>query len=93
MVKKVVYNHKPDPIVSIKEYEYDSDGKLKLIKEAVQDDPKCLDQPQPNKVYSLKEKDSSELINLYQIKNKTPKIKARISQLEKQLKIIKSGVS
>ncbi len=40
--------------------------------------------------YTKKEKDSSELINLYQIKNKTPKIKARISQLEKQLKIIKS---
>ena len=53
MAKKVVYNHKPDPIVSIKEYEYDSDGKLKLVKEAVQNDPKCLGKPQDGKVYAL----------------------------------------
>lgn len=32
MVKKVVYNTKPDPIVSIKEYEIDSNGKLVLVK-------------------------------------------------------------
>ena len=37
----------------------------------------------------LEENKSSELINLYQIKNKTPDIKARIAQLEKELKIIK----
>ena len=37
----------------------------------------------------LEENKSSELINLYQIKNKTPDIKARIAQLEKELKVIK----
>ena len=35
------------------------------------------------------ENKSSELINLYQIKNKTPEIKARIAKLEKELKVIK----
>ena len=37
----------------------------------------------------VEENKSSELINLYQIKNKTPDIKARIAQLEKELKVIK----
>ena len=37
----------------------------------------------------LEENKSSELINLYQIKNKTPDIKARIAQLEKELKVMK----
>tara|TARA_R100001460_G_scaffold40472_3_gene75647 strand:+ start:26685 stop:26870 length:186 start_codon:yes stop_codon:yes gene_type:complete len=32
MAKKVVYNHKPDPIVSIEEYKVDSNGKLVLVK-------------------------------------------------------------
>ena len=38
--------------------------------------------------YILENK-SSELINLYQIKNKTPEIEARIAKLEKELKVIK----
>tara|TARA_R100001015_G_C4634884_1_gene202511 strand:+ start:5800 stop:5988 length:189 start_codon:yes stop_codon:yes gene_type:complete len=55
--KKVVYNFKPDSIVSIKEYEYDSDGKLVLVKqdkpqkvstwakslvEEIKQDPQCV---------------------------------------------------
>ncbi len=38
---------------------------------------------------ALEENKSSELINLYQIKNKTPEIEARIAKLEKELKVIK----
>ena len=41
--------------------------------------------------YILENK-SSELINLYQIKNKTPEIEARIAKLEKELKVIKREV-
>jgi len=44
---KVVYNTKPDPIVSIKEYEYNSDtGKPELVKETI-------NKPQQGKVYAL----------------------------------------
>ena len=28
MTKKVVYNHKPDPVISIKEYKTDKNGEL-----------------------------------------------------------------
>ena len=28
MSKKVVYNHKPDPVVSVKEYKIDGNGKM-----------------------------------------------------------------
>jgi len=49
MAKKVVYNHKPDPIVSIKQYEYDSEGKLKLVKE----EKPPVNKPEYNKQYRL----------------------------------------
>jgi len=47
MTKKVVYNHKPDPVVSIKEYEIDENGKMVLVKinaydEALKSDPLLL---------------------------------------------------
>jgi len=47
MTKKVVYNHKPDPVISIKEYEIDENGKMVLVKinaydEALKSDPLLL---------------------------------------------------
>ena len=47
MSKKVVYNHKPDPVVSVKEYEIDGNGKMVLVKnntyeEALKSDPLLL---------------------------------------------------
>ena len=47
MSKKVVYNHKPDPVISIKEYEIDGNGKMVLVKknaydEALKSDPLLL---------------------------------------------------
>lgn len=47
MSKKVVYNHKPDPVISIKEYEIDENGKMVLVKinaydEALKSDPLLL---------------------------------------------------
>ena len=47
MSKKVVYNHKPDPVVSVKEYKIDDNGKLVLVKknayeEALKSDPLLL---------------------------------------------------
>ena len=47
MTKKVVYNNKPDPVVSVKEYEVDDNGKLVLVKknayeEALKSDPLLL---------------------------------------------------
>ena len=33
MSKKVVYNHKPDPVISIKEYKTDKNGELVLVEE------------------------------------------------------------
>ena len=47
MSKKVVYNHKPDPVILIKEYEIDENGKMVLVKknaydEALKSDPLLL---------------------------------------------------
>ena len=47
MTKKVVYNNKPDPVVSVKEYEIDGNGKMVLVKnntyeEALKSDPLLL---------------------------------------------------
>ena len=47
MTKKVVYNHKPDPVVSVKEYKIDGNGKMVLVKnnaydEALKSDPLLL---------------------------------------------------
>ena len=47
MSKKVVYNHKPDPVVSVKEYKIDGNGKIVLVKnntyeEALKSDPLLL---------------------------------------------------
>ena len=47
MAKKVVYNNKPDPVVSVKEYEINDNGKLVLVKkntyhEALKSDPLLL---------------------------------------------------
>ena len=48
---KVVYNHKPDPIVSIKEYEYNSEtGKPDILVKHTVYEP---DKPQEGKVYAL----------------------------------------
>ena len=33
MSKKVVYNNKPDPVISIKEYKTDKNGELVLVEE------------------------------------------------------------
>ena len=33
MTKKIVYNHKPDPVISIKEYKTDKNGELVLVEE------------------------------------------------------------
>ena len=47
MSKKVVYNHKPDPVVLVKEYKIDGNGKMVLVKnntyeEALKSDPLLL---------------------------------------------------
>ena len=47
MTKKVVYNNKPDPVVSVKEYKIDGNGKMVLVKnnaydEALKSDPLLL---------------------------------------------------
>ena len=47
MSKKVVYNNKPDPVVSVKEYKIDGNGKMVLVKnnaydEALKSDPLLL---------------------------------------------------
>ena len=48
---KVVYNKDPDPIVSIKEYEYNSDtGKPELVKETTYPP---VNKPEYNKQYRL----------------------------------------
>ena len=45
MTKKVVYNHKPDPVISIKEYKTDKNGELVLVEEF---------KPIPSDSYQLK---------------------------------------
>ena len=45
MSKKVVYNHKPDPVISIKEYKTDKNGELVLVEEF---------KPIPSDSYELK---------------------------------------
>ena len=53
---KVVYNTKPDPIVSIKEYEYNSDtGKPELVKV-------IIDKPEAGKTYQLTGKPGEKTI-------------------------------
>ena len=53
---KVVYNHKPDPIVTIKEYEYNSDtGKPELVNVIV-------DKPKAGKTYQLTGKPGEKTI-------------------------------
>tara|TARA_X000001388_G_scaffold35113_2_gene24713 strand:+ start:251 stop:493 length:243 start_codon:yes stop_codon:yes gene_type:complete len=58
-MKKVVYNIKPDPIVRVREYVYDSNsGKPELVKDTVYDPNK----PQPGKQYRLIGKASEKSI-------------------------------
>ena len=77
------------------ELEKDDEGPLKTVikglKKAVATHTKQAKslEKQISDETELEENKSSELINLYQIKNKTPDIKARIAQLEKELKVIK----
>ena len=53
---KVVYNTEPDPIVSIKEYEYKSDtGKPELVKV-------IIDKPEAGKTYQLTGKPGEKTI-------------------------------
>ena len=44
---KVVYNHAPDPVVKITEYEYTGDGLKKVSEKSY------VDKPEQGKVYSL----------------------------------------
>ena len=40
VMREVVFNNKPDPVTSIKEYKIDDNGKMVLVKQASQDELK-----------------------------------------------------
>jgi hypothetical protein len=47
-MREVVFNNKPDPVTSIKEYKIDDNGKMVLVKQASQDELKEINNGREN---------------------------------------------